>query len=75
MKITSIISQHRRDFRANMECEFCQTKFFLDNGYDDANYYNNVIPNQKCKSCGESTNSKGGEADSITPRIPAGVVI
>ncbi len=75
MKITRITGQHRRDFTADMECEFCKATSKLGGGYDDANYYNNVIPNMKCKECGGSTNSKGGEADNITPRVPAGVVI
>lgn len=48
MRIKQILSQNRRDFWAIYECEHCgYTK--KDSGYDDANFHENVIPNQlKC---------------------------
>lgn len=52
MRIKTITSQHRRDFRAVYECEHCgaeETK----GGYDDANFHQNVIPAMPCKSCGK----------------------
>lgn len=52
MHIKKIISQHRRDFKAEFECEHCghiETNW----GYDDANFHHNVIPNMKCKKCGK----------------------
>lgn len=75
MKITNIISQHRRDFTFEATCEGCGHVQINDSGYDDANYYDNVVPNQKCKKCGESTNSLGETPDKITPRVPPGLVI
>jgi len=53
MKIKKILSQNRRDFTAVYECEHCgheETGY----GYDDDNFHKNVIPNMKCKSCGET---------------------
>ena len=55
MKISKIISQHRRDFSAEYICEECGNKQINNSGYDDDYYHKNVIPNMKCKKCGEST--------------------
>ena len=54
MRIEKITDQHRRDFSAVMICEHCGTKDALENGYDDANYHQNVIPKMVCKICGRS---------------------
>ena len=54
MKIKKILSQHRRDFTADLECEHCDHVQKLKTGYDDANYHNNVIPAMKCEACGKS---------------------
>jgi len=53
MRIKKIISQHRRDFKAEYECEHCGhvTK---EGGYDDDNFHRNVIPRMKCSQCGNS---------------------
>jgi len=53
MKIKTITSQHRRDFTATLECEYCGSQETLKDGYDDDNYHRNVIPAMKCKKCGE----------------------
>jgi predicted RNA-binding Zn-ribbon protein involved in translation (DUF1610 family) len=60
MKIKQIISQTRRDFHADYECEGCGN---IENrsGYDDRNFHDNVIPKMKCSKCGESTISLGAE--------------
>lgn len=50
MKIKEITSQHRRDFQAIYECEHCGHEK-KGNGYDDANFHNNVIPNMECPQC------------------------
>lgn len=52
MKIKEIIWQNRRDFKAIYECEHCGDTNEL-NGYDDANFHNNVIPEMVCKGCGK----------------------
>lgn len=51
MKILKIISQHRRDFHADMECEHCGHIEKNVSGYDDDNFHRNVIPKMKCKKC------------------------
>lgn len=51
MKIKTILSQHRRDFSATLECEHCGHEQKLTSGYDDDNYHRNVIPNFKCGKC------------------------
>ena len=52
MKIKTIESQHRRDFHAIYECEYCGHEE-RRGGYDDRNFHQNVIPGMKCKSCGK----------------------
>lgn len=52
MKIKTILSQHRRDFSAILECEHCAHEEKLTSGYDDDNYHRNVIPSFKCSACG-----------------------
>ena len=61
-------SQSRRDYTALMECEFCGHQQIDDSGYDDRNYHDNVIPNQKCKSCNKSTLSENGTVDVTATR-------
>jgi len=63
MKIKKVLSQHRRDFSAIMECEFCGHEHKLTSGYDDRNYHDNVIPSMKCIKCEKSTKSEGGEIE------------
>jgi hypothetical protein len=75
MKLIKKISQHRRDFTGLLECEFCKKQEHLSSGYDDSNYYNNVIPNFKCKSCNKSTISENGIIDKISPDVPSHVII
>lgn len=52
MKIKRILSQHRRDFKAEYECEHCG---FIKrgSGYDDAYFHNIVIPDMVCPQCGK----------------------
>lgn len=52
MKIKEILSQDRRDFQAIYVCEHCGHEE-KGNGYDDDHFHRNVIPNKKCKECGE----------------------
>ena len=62
MRIKEIISQHRRDFIAVYECQFCgneETRL----GYDDAYFHNTVIPAMKCEKCGKSVKENADELD------------
>lgn len=58
MKITNTYNWNRRDFSFDATCEHCGGVDKKNYGYDDANYYNNVVPDIKCSNCGESSNSK-----------------
>jgi hypothetical protein len=75
MKIKEITYQHRRDFSAIYKCEWCGHEQKDDSGYDDSFYHDSVIPNKKCKSCGESTLSKEGAIDNTETRYPEGYQI
>jgi hypothetical protein len=72
MKIVKITNQHRRDFTADMECEFCGDKTKLDSGYDDDFYHRNVIPGMVCKKCNQSTLTGGGTIGEVTTKYPEG---
>ena len=54
MKIKEINSQIGSDFYADFECEHCGHIEYDMPGYDDANFYQNVIPDMKCKECGKN---------------------
>ena len=47
MKIKEIISQHRRDFIAIYECEYCGDTH-EGSGYDDSYFHNSVISEIEC---------------------------
>ena len=75
MKIKTILNQHRRDFRADYECENCG---FIDNnqpGYDDINFHQNVIPNMRCPKCSESAISLGTNYRPLSTKYPEGYQI
>ena len=46
---------HRRDFKADMECENCGHIEQEVSCYDDDYFHQEVIPNMKCKQCGEKS--------------------
>lgn len=75
MKITKMISQNRRDFTAEMTCECCGHKQIDNSGYDDSYYHQNVIPNIKCKKCGESTISSNNKIEPQQTKYPEGFQI
>jgi len=54
MKIKRIISQNRRDFWADYECEHCGHVEENKSGYDDGYFHNNVIPKMVCPKCNKS---------------------
>jgi primosomal protein N' len=77
MVIIKTYNWNRRDFSADLKCEHCGFILKNDSCYDDENYYKNVIPNQTCKECGESSNSKKSEnpVKVTIPRYDANLVI
>ena len=72
MKIKEILSQSRRDFTATLECEHCGAEGHLSNGYDDANYHENVIPSFECPECEKKAPSNYRP---LATKYEAGVVV
>lgn len=70
MKITNTYDWNRRDFSYDAQCEHCGNVEKKKSGYDDSNYYNNVVPDMKCGNCGESSNSKKIEGAPETVIVP-----
>lgn len=77
MKITKTYNWSRRDFCYDAKCEHCGDETKNHSGYDDSYYHSKVVPEMKCKKCGESTNSKDtGEPKTVTvPRYDDNVVM
>lgn len=73
MKISEMLSRHRRDFTAMMKCEFCGKTEKLEHGYDDRNYHDRVIPKMECSECKKSTESEGGTPDETPTLYPEGM--
>lgn len=68
MRIITIISQHRRDFKAVYECEHCGHTH-EGSGYDDTYFHNTVIPARECSAC----KKKAAENyKPLTPKYPDG---
>lgn len=72
MKTIKVYNQHRRDCDADFECEKCGAKDTTNSAYDDRNYWDNVVPNRKCKECGKSTNDLGIDKEFIQTKYPDG---
>ena len=72
MHIKQINSQHRRDFYAVYECEHCGHVTGEKQGYDDANFHNNVIPAIKCPNCGKKA---AADTRALAPKHPEDAVI
>ena len=71
MKIESITSQMRRDFRAIYKCEHCG-KTERGNGYDDTYFHLKVIPEMICKECGKKAND---DYRPLTTKYPDGMTL
>jgi len=74
MKIKQFIRQHRRDFIAIYVCEDCGYEH-QKSGYDDRNFYDNVVPNMKCVKCGLSRNDMGLEVIQTQTKYPEEFII
>jgi primosomal protein N' len=74
MKIKEITYQHRRDFTAIYECEGCGHTVKGD-GYDDANFHQNVIPAMRCHECGKTSAECGADYRPLTTKYPEGYQI
>jgi hypothetical protein len=77
MRLLEKVKQHRRDFQGKYKCEFCGN---IDtdtdmSSYDDAYYYINVVPNQKCTKCSKSTKSEKGIVIEVKTKYPEGLQV
>ena len=54
MRIKKITRQHKQEFWADYQCEYCG---FISNhkGYDDRNYHEKVAPLIACPNCERKT--------------------
>jgi len=75
MKIIKKLEQHRRDFSADVICEWCGNTDTLQGGYDDRYYHDQVIPNMVCIVCGHSRNDLGVTHDPTPTRYAEGDVV
>ena len=71
MKIKKIISQYRRDFKAEYECEHCGD-VEVGTGYDDAHFHRDVIPDMVCKKCGKKAPD---DYRPLTTKYPEGELV
>ena len=71
MRIKTITSQSRRDFRAVYECEHCNATE-EGSGYDDAYFHGKVIPAKVCKQCGKTA---AAEYRPLTTKYAEGEVV
>ena len=68
MEVIKKYNQYRRDCRIDLVCENCGHKEINRSGYDDRNFWDNVIPNRKCSKCGKSTLDLGLKPSSVQTR-------
>jgi hypothetical protein len=54
MKIKTILTGHRNDFSAIIECEHCLSTAHLATGYHDNFYHTQVLPSMFCPVCGKN---------------------
>jgi hypothetical protein len=68
MKIKQILTEHRNDFTATMECEHCGHEAKLTSGYHDSFYHTRVIPAMKCTACWKNRAGETEHSDnSVSP--------
>lgn len=75
MRIIKMLSQNRRDFSAQIQCESCGNIETLTTGYDDSYYHNHVLPNIKCGKCKKSTISANLKVEPQETKYPDGLVV
>ena len=75
MKVIKRYNQHRRDLSIDMECEGCGAKDTDKSAYDDTNFWINVVPSFKCRSCGKSSNDMNLKPEDTHTKYPDGYQI
>lgn len=74
MQIKQTKNWFRRDFTAVVECEGCGNIQEIS-GYDDQNFYDNVVPEIRCGKCGKNTLELGKPKKHINPRYAKDTII
>lgn len=74
MRIKRILRQYRRDFLAIFRCEACGYECERQ-GYDDANFHVNVIPQMKCPQCGKIEREIDPNYRPLTTKYPEGMQV
>ena len=62
MRIINVKYGARRDFYADLQCEFCNDIIKKVSCYDDSYFHEQVIPNMVCKNCGKHSVSQTSTA-------------
>ena len=75
MFIREIKRQYRRDFYADFECESCGYIERDVQGYDDAYYHREVVPNRVCPKCRKSAIDLGTDYRPLTTKYPEGMQV
>lgn len=73
MRVIKRYNQYRRDLNIELECENCGATDIKKDAYDDTNYWVNVVPNMRCKSCGKTSKELGIRPESIGTKYPEGM--
>lgn len=71
MRIKKKLNQHRRDFTAVYVCEHCGAEKTMS-GYDDTYFHQTVIPQMKCRNCGETSPD---DVPRTAPDVPSWMVL
>jgi hypothetical protein len=72
MKVIKRYNQYRRDLSIDMECEGCEATDSYHSAYDDRYFWDSVVPNFKCNSCGKTTRQLGAEVEQMPTRYAEG---
>jgi predicted RNA-binding Zn-ribbon protein involved in translation (DUF1610 family) len=75
MQVIKRYNQYRRDLSIDTKCEKCGTTETIHSAYDDRDYWTKWQPQQKCPSCGESTESLKLQAKDVHTKYPEGLQI
>lgn len=69
MKLFSRIWQHKFDFVGIYYCEFCDKKYKAK-GYDDPNFFYNILPNVRCDNCNNKSDKSTSREEHLYPCQP-----
>ena len=71
MKISKILSQHRRDFYALYTCRCGHSE--QGTGYDDTYFHEEVVPKRVCPKCNKTELDYTDTPTILAPKYPEGM--